>query len=108
VPLLTPHAWPSFLGLAAVLALRGRALGRDPVALPAALVALVATGLSHAVFFGAGRYSLVVFPFVTALAGGLLTAGDRPGDTPAPEGDAADAPDRDRGGRPPPGAGHRE
>jgi hypothetical protein len=29
---------------------------------------LVATAVLHAVFFGAGRYGLVVVPFVTALA----------------------------------------
>jgi hypothetical protein len=37
--------------------------------LPAATVlALLATGATHAVFFGAGRYALVVFPLLTALS----------------------------------------
>ena len=29
---------------------------------------ILATALTHAVFFGSGRYGLVIVPFVTALA----------------------------------------
>jgi hypothetical protein len=35
---------------------------------PMTAAVLVATAVMHAVFFGAGRYGLVVVPFVTALA----------------------------------------
>jgi len=58
-----------YLACAIGIALLGRhALEELPsvVAVTAAVVS--ATALAHAVFFGAGRYGLVVVPFVTALA----------------------------------------
>ncbi|HQP38420.1 MAG TPA: hypothetical protein PLI95_24720, partial [Polyangiaceae bacterium] len=82
----------AWMGLAAVLACSGKALRRMPVLVPATLGMVATTGLTHAVFFGSGRYSLVVLPFVTCLACGLLTAGGQPAHTPALEGDLADAP----------------
>ena len=62
----TPYGWLACLALAA-LALAA------PVAGEGLLVAFVAfvilsTAAIHAAFFGAGRYGLVVVPFVTALA----------------------------------------
>lgn len=69
--LLSPWAWIGYLGLVVQGALLGRALGRD---LPAAtaVAAVATTALSHAVFFGAGRYSLVTYAATAVLAGTLL------------------------------------
>jgi hypothetical protein len=52
----------------AILLLGPRALNRAPRIVPICAAVLVATAGMHAVFFGAGRYGLVVVPFVTALA----------------------------------------
>ncbi len=64
-------AWIAYLGVVVSAALGGRALGRHP---PAALAAgtLALTAATHAVFFGAGRYSMVCFALISALAGSLL------------------------------------
>ncbi len=51
-----------------ILLLGTRALARAPVVVPATAAVILATAATHAVFFGAGRYGLVVVPFVTALA----------------------------------------
>jgi hypothetical protein len=71
--LLTPAAWISHLLLVGGALLFGKRLAESP---PAALLAagLGVTALTHAVFFGAGRYSLVVFPLVGALAGTAFLA----------------------------------
>jgi hypothetical protein len=69
VAAITVHAWIGYLAIPACAALMGgRAAVRAPptVAVTAAVVA--ATAAVHAVIFGAGRYGLVVVPFVTALA----------------------------------------
>ena len=52
----------------AILLLGMRALARAPVVVPATAAVILATALMHAIFFGAGRYGLVVVPFITALA----------------------------------------
>lgn len=66
---LTLHGAWGYVALALTLALLGpRALARAPVVVPAAGLAVVVTAAVHAAFFGAGRYGLVVVPFVTALA----------------------------------------
>jgi hypothetical protein len=52
----------------AILMLGRKALERTPLIVPVSAAVLLATALMHAVFFGAGRYGLVVVPFVTALA----------------------------------------
>jgi 4-amino-4-deoxy-L-arabinose transferase-like glycosyltransferase len=66
---LTPHGWLGYVALAvATLLLGRRELARAPVVLPASAAVILATALVHAVFFGAGRYGLVVAPFVAALA----------------------------------------
>lgn len=52
----------------AIAMLGRKALERAPVVVPVSAAVLLATAAMHAVFFGAGRYGLVVVPFVTALA----------------------------------------
>lgn len=52
----------------ALLLLGPRELLRLPRIVPVTAAVLVATAVTHAVFFGAGRYGLVVVPFVAALA----------------------------------------
>lgn len=64
----TLHAWIAYAALCVAALLRGRALLRGPVLPSATVIVLAATLAVHAVFFGAGRYSLVVFPLLTALA----------------------------------------
>ncbi|MEP7122724.1 MAG: glycosyltransferase family 39 protein [Byssovorax sp.] len=68
VTALTPAAWIAYVALVGVALLRGRALVRGPVLFAATAATVAATIATHAVFFGAGRYSLVVFPLVAALA----------------------------------------
>lgn len=65
------HGWIGYVGLVASAGLLGRELPRHP---PAALAAAVVgtTALAHAVFFGAGRYSMVTFAILSALAGTAL------------------------------------
>ena len=59
----------AYLALAAAIAALGwRALERAPLVVPLTAAVIVATALTHAVFFGSGRYGIVVVPFVTALA----------------------------------------
>ncbi len=69
---LTVHAWVAYLALAGALALRGRReMLAGPLLAPWTAALVVATAATHAVFFGAGRYGLVVLPFVGALAASL-------------------------------------
>jgi len=78
--LFTRAGWIAHVGLPIAALLFGRRLLDKPAAsLAAATVA--GTALTHAVFFGAGRYSLVCFPALAALAGTVLTRRDAPGDT---------------------------
>ncbi len=66
VLLFQVHAYLAVLGLAVSLGLLGKRL-LDGAALPAAtFFTVVATAAVHGVFFGSGRYSMVIFPFVTA------------------------------------------
>jgi len=63
------HAWVAYLALAVALALRGVRESFDgPILAPWTAALIAATAATHAVFFGAGRYGLVVLPFVAALA----------------------------------------
>ena len=58
-----------YLACAVAIALLGaRELARAPRIVPITAAVLVATALMHAIFFGSGRYGLVVVPFVAALA----------------------------------------
>jgi hypothetical protein len=66
------HAWIAYLALALVVALRGVQANRKGQLLAPWTAALVAvTAVTHVVFFGAGRYGLVVLPFVALLAASL-------------------------------------
>jgi hypothetical protein len=66
---VTLHAWIGYLAIAFCVSLLGwRAISRVPVVVPASAAVIVATVAVHAVFFGSGRYGLVVAPFVAALA----------------------------------------
>jgi len=64
--LLTPAAWLSYLAIVGLSVSRGRAATAAALLVGATVFA---TALTHAVFFGAGRYSLPVFALVAALAG---------------------------------------
>ncbi len=85
------HAWIGYLALLALGASRGRALLEGPVLPAAALATLAATALTHATFFGSGRYALAAFPLLTALSALSLA---RPGPPPAAR-PPAPAPPRD-------------
>ena len=64
----TLHGWVGYLALAgAILAWGPSDLARGPLILPWTAALIVVTAATHAVFFGAGRYGLVVVPFVTAI-----------------------------------------
>ena len=66
---VTLHAWIGYVAIvAALLALGVRALARAPVLVTWTCAFVLGTAATHAVFFGAGRYGLVVLPFVGALA----------------------------------------
>ncbi len=65
---LTLYAWVGYVLLAAAIVTLGKGLAKAPLVVTFGAAVIVATALTHAVFFGAGRYGLVVVPFVTALA----------------------------------------
>lgn len=66
--LLAPIAWPAYLAVPGLALLLGRRVLDDPAALLAGGT-VVATALAHAIFFGAGRYSMICFPMIATLAG---------------------------------------
>jgi hypothetical protein len=71
VAAITVHGWMGYVALLSCVALLGgRAVGRAPIGVSMAAAVIAATALVHAVFFGDGRYGLVVVPFVTAMAFG--------------------------------------
>jgi hypothetical protein len=73
------HGWIAYVALAlAIVALGGRRLARAPLVVPFGAAVVLATAATHAVFFGAGRYGLVVLPFVTVLAFCRTLADRRP------------------------------
>lgn len=92
------HAWVAYVALLGLGLLQGRALLRGPLLASSALVVLTATALTHAAFFGAGRYALVCFPLLSGLAalafarGGTAARGARPeaGSAPASPGIGGD------------------
>lgn len=69
---LTRGGWLAYVVLTALAGLRW---GRERRFFPAAalVAALGTTILVHAIFFGAGRYGLVVSPLIAVCAGALLT-----------------------------------
>ena len=72
------HAWVGYAALVVAALLRGRSLWTGPVLASSAVAVLGATIATHAAFFGAGRYSLVVFPLLTALAPLALQSPKKP------------------------------
>jgi len=62
------HAWVSYGVLAALFLISRGAGDREPFVASAAGSAVLATLVTHAVFFGAGRYSLVVIPLLCGAA----------------------------------------
>jgi len=73
---VTEYGWLGYVALAVAVGLLGRrVLARAPVVVPATAAVVLATAVVHAAFFGAGRYGLVVAPFVAALA--FAGRGDR-------------------------------
>ena len=64
----TLHGWVAYLALAGAILTWGPAyLARAPLLVAWTPALILVTAATHAVFFGAGRYGLVVVPFVTAL-----------------------------------------
>ncbi len=69
VAALTWHAWFGYLAIPLCVVMAGwRAVIKAPMIVPSAAGVIVATAAVHALFFGAGRYGLVVAPFVAGLA----------------------------------------
>ena len=65
--LLEP-AWVAYVALALALGLRRPSPLRSPAAYGLTLAVLLGVMLTHVVFFGAGRYALVTFPLLCAVA----------------------------------------
>jgi hypothetical protein len=66
---LTWHGWFGYLAVVACVAMLGRrAWAEAPLVVPLTAATIAATAAVHAVFFGAGRYGLVVAPLVATLA----------------------------------------
>lgn len=73
---VTEHAWPAYLALPLLALLAGaRELRQAPVAVSALAMVVLATAGLHTVFFGAGRYALLVLPFVAVAACALRKGG---------------------------------
>ncbi len=64
---MTRTAWPAYVALAIALLMSDRSERASPIRLGSAVI-LLATIATHAIFFGAGRYGLIVAPFVTLQA----------------------------------------
>jgi hypothetical protein len=74
------HGWLGYVAVVVGTALLGpRALARSPLVLGWTAAAIAATAVVHAVFFGAGRYGLVVAPVVAAIAFLPVGAASKPG-----------------------------
>ena len=69
--LFTHHGWVGVIGLLAALLLLGKMLDRVPLAVSGTAAVLGVTVLTHAAFFGGGRYGMVVLALVATLLGGL-------------------------------------
>jgi hypothetical protein len=72
------HAWVAWVALGVVLVLAGKDRLRGPILPSVTAATLLITAATHAAFFGAGRYSLVLFPMVSALAAMALDTALRP------------------------------
>jgi 4-amino-4-deoxy-L-arabinose transferase-like glycosyltransferase len=94
VSLFVKSATWGYLSLATVLWL-WRKEKKDtevPLVVWAAASVISLTAATHAVFFGAGRYGMVVFPFVAAIFGAFLTRAGKKSDTASSEGDVPRCP----------------
>jgi hypothetical protein len=83
--LVTWHAWPAYVGLLLLLGLGGWRRLEDRPIRGVTCGVLGATALTHAVFFGAGRYALIAYPWIAALAfaeAALHARVERPQPTP--------------------------
>jgi hypothetical protein len=66
---VTMHAWIAYAAIVVCIAMAGaRTVARAPLLVPYTAAVIAMTACVHAVFFGSGRYGLVVIPFVAALA----------------------------------------
>jgi hypothetical protein len=80
--LVVRSAWVAHIGVIGVAGLLGaRLLANEGSVAAIAASTVFATALTHAAFFGAGRYSLVCFPALAAIAGSALTRKEQVGDT---------------------------
>jgi 4-amino-4-deoxy-L-arabinose transferase-like glycosyltransferase len=68
VSALSVHAWVGYLALTMALALDRPLFGRAMLLRSASAAVLLSVAATHAVFFGGGRYALVGFPLMCALA----------------------------------------
>jgi hypothetical protein len=83
---LTLHASIGYIAIVACVSLLGRrAILRMPLLVPASAAVIVATIVVHSVFFGSGRYGLIVAPFVAALAFVRGPTSSPPRDAPCAE-----------------------
>jgi hypothetical protein len=100
ISLFTLHGWIAYLALVVMALSSPRSLIRGPLLVSTAIAAIAVTMATHAVFFGSGRYSLVVLPLLcglSALVGGKVSADSpsRPAEVP---GDPAHKGTSDRAG----------
>jgi 4-amino-4-deoxy-L-arabinose transferase-like glycosyltransferase len=89
---LTVHGWLGYVAIPVIVGLSGwRAMRRGPPAVPITAAVIAVTAGIHAVFFGAGRYGLVVAPFVAVLGSMQLRLRERRPECTLPPVDAARA-----------------
>jgi 4-amino-4-deoxy-L-arabinose transferase-like glycosyltransferase len=82
--LLSPHAWPAYVGLVVLVPLAPRPETPRPLVL-VAWPLLLATLLTHAAVFGASRYALMVLPWIAAVAlATVVTSPRAPGSLRSP------------------------
>lgn len=74
--LFLPPAWVAWVGVLAQGGLLGRTLLSRPAAC-FALSTLLATAMTHAIFFGAARYALVCLPALALLSAGAMISKTR-------------------------------
>jgi len=64
---LTPHGWAGVVGLLFMMGLLGKKLATLPIAVPATAIVIGTTMLTHAAFFGAGRYAMMTLALIPSL-----------------------------------------
>lgn len=70
---LSRHAAPAYLGLVGLIALAGPYASTELI-FPWTAAVVLSVAATHAVFFGAGRYGLLVAPLIAAMAGVVANA----------------------------------